>query len=267
VTLGAAAPLRAPPPMVGRAVELLRGALLDDRLVELGWDEDRLVLEPVPEHPSFGFRVCEVQDCSAPRTRRGNVCSTCLQRFERSVAAGRCGDLEVFKRIGRRPSRKPERMCAVCCVEPGHVRPVAGSGLCGTHDSLRKRAGLPFDQFVALDSVVPLATFGVCRRRGCERVAAGSRRLCKACEKQWTKCGPPGPQRVLRRPLHRREASEGRTDLSRRAARAGPVRAVVRRAAVLRAATQRGLARGGVAWSATPALPGSSRCLSLTAAR
>lgn len=191
MTLAAAAALQAPPPSAGRSVELLRGALLEDRLVELGWNEDRLVLEPVPGHPSFGFVVCEVQDCTAPRTRLGNVCSTCLQRFQRSVTKGGCSDLEMFKRIRRQPSRKPERICAVCCVAPDHVRPVAGSGLCGTHDSLRKRAGLPFDQFVALDSVVPLPTFGVCRRRGCERVAVGRRRLCKACEKQWTKRGRP----------------------------------------------------------------------------
>ena len=176
---------------VGRAVQLLHGALVEDLLVELGWEEDGLVLQPVPEHPSFGFQVCEVLDCTAPRTRRGNVCSTCLQRFQRSVTKGGCGDLEAFKRIPRRPSRGPERMCAVCCVAPDHVRPVAGSGLCGAHDALRKRAGLPFDQFVALDNVVPFLTFGVCGRRGCERVAAGRRGLCKACEKQWKQCGRP----------------------------------------------------------------------------
>jgi integrase len=104
---------------------------------------------------------------------------------------GGCRDLDEFKRIGRAPTRRPERMCAVCCVEPDYLRPVAANGLCGAHEALRKRAGLLFDEFVALDSVVPFRTFGVCVRSGCERVAAGRRRLCRACEGQWRQRGRP----------------------------------------------------------------------------
>ncbi len=191
MTLAASALLEAPRSLAGREVELLRGALVDDVLVELGWEADGLVLGPVPGHPSFGFRVCEVQDCTGPSTRQGNVCNTCWQRFERTVAVGSCRDLDEFKRIGRAPTRRPERMCAVCCVEPDYLRPVAANGLCGAHEALRKRSGLLFDEFVALDSVVPFRTFGVCERKGCERVAAGRRRLCRACEGQWRQRGYP----------------------------------------------------------------------------
>jgi integrase len=188
VTLAAVALGESPPSVAGRAVGLLRGALIEDVLVELGWDADELTVHPVAGHPSFGFRVCEVQGCEGLGTHRGKVCCTCRERFKRSVAAGRCGDLDEFKRIGRDPprQRQPERMCAVCCVAPDHLRPAVAGGLCRAHDALRRRVGLALDEFVALDTVVPLRTFGVCQREGCERVAVARRhRLCRPCERQW----------------------------------------------------------------------------------
>ena len=170
-------------------MELLHGALAQDELARLGWDADSLALNPVLGHPSFGFQICEVDGCEGPVRHRGNVCATCFQRFKRAIAAGRCRDLEEFKRIRRDPSRR-KPMCAVCCVPPDHVRPAAGHGLCGVHEAHRKRLGLGVEEFIALDDVVPLRSFGVCRQ-GCDGVAAGRRGLCTACEKLWVKRGRP----------------------------------------------------------------------------
>lgn len=177
----------------GRELELLRGALDEGRLAELGWDSEAMVVRAVLGHPTFGFRVCEVPGCELPALYRGNVCTTCQQRFSKSVAAGRCGDLEEFKRIPREPTgRAPERLCVVCCVRPDHIRPALGNGqLCAAHNGRRKRLGLAVEEFVARDDVVAFGTFGICRREGCERWAATRGGLCRACERAWHSRGRP----------------------------------------------------------------------------
>jgi integrase len=187
----AGAPRVAPSPPVASAVELLRGALDEAVLVELGWDARAVVVHPVLAHPSFGFGVCEVEGCRGPITRKGNVCITCWERFTRHRTGGGCGDLDQFKRIPRRPPRRPERVCAVCRVAPDYVRPAGADGLCSAHHRLRTLRGLTLEEFVALDEVVPLKTFGSCRRDGCGRMAAGRRGLCRACECSWGNRGRP----------------------------------------------------------------------------
>jgi integrase len=190
VSVAASALIDAPARSSDRAIELLRGALVADELEGLGWDPDSMVVNPVLGHPSFGFQICEVDGCDGPVRHRGNICCTCYDRFRRAIAAGRCRDLDEFKRIRRDPSRaKP--MCAVCCVPPDHVRPTAGNGLCLAHEARRKRLGLSVAEFIARGDVVPLRSFGVCRRDGCEGVAAGRRGLCTACEKLWVTRGRP----------------------------------------------------------------------------
>ena len=174
-----------------RAVELLRDALDEKVLVELGWDAQAQLVRRVVEHPSFGLPECEVEGCEGMITRRGNVCLTCWERFERWRAKGRCSDLEEFKRIPRKPPPEPERMCAVCCAPPDHVRPARETGLCSAHDAQRKYRGLTVTEFVAREDVVPLATFGVCRREGCGRLAEGRLGLCKRCNCAWRKRGRP----------------------------------------------------------------------------
>ena len=99
MTTAVAASREAPSLAPRREVELLRGSLDEQLLAELGWDPEPMVVRAVLGHPSFGFRVCEVPGCELPGIYRGNVCTTCHQRFTKSVAAGRCSDLEEFKRI------------------------------------------------------------------------------------------------------------------------------------------------------------------------
>ena len=189
----AVAALREAPSLaLGREVELLRGALDEVLLAELGWDAEAMVVRAVLGHPSFGFRVCEVPGCELPGIYRGNVCTTCYQRFTKAVAAGRCSDLEEFKRVPREPSgRAPERLCVVCCVRPEHMRPAQASGLCAAHNGRRRRLGLTVEEFIARDDVVPFRTFGICQREGCERWAATRGGLCRQCEKVWRHRGCP----------------------------------------------------------------------------
>ena len=180
----AAAPLQAPSVSPEPAIALLRDALDEELLDKLGWDPKGLVLRRVFDHPSFGLPACEVEGCEGMISRCGSVCLTCWYRFERWRANGRCSGLEEFKRIPRQPPPEPPRVCAVCCVEPDHVRPARSSGLCNAHDSQRKHLGLSVEEFLALDGV-PFETFGVCRREGCGRLAAGRRGLCSRCETAW----------------------------------------------------------------------------------
>jgi hypothetical protein len=54
--------LPAAAPSLGEsAVELLRAALKDDVLCDLGWDPQALVVRAVLGHPCFGFEVCDVE--------------------------------------------------------------------------------------------------------------------------------------------------------------------------------------------------------------
>jgi integrase len=191
MTVAVAAPREAPSFSSARAIGLLRDALDEKVLVELGWDAQAQVVRRVVEHPSFGLPECEVEGCEGMITRRGNVCLTCWERFERWRAKGRCSDLEEFKRIPRKPPPEPEGMCAVCCAPPDHVRPARETGLCNAHDAQRKYRGLTVTEFVAREEVVPLATFGVCRRESCGRLAEGRLGLCKRCNCAWRKRGRP----------------------------------------------------------------------------
>jgi integrase len=175
----------------GRAVELVRDALDEKVLVALGWDAQAQVVRRVVNHPSFGLPECEVKGCEGMITRRGNVCLTCWERFERWRAKGRCSDLEQFKRIPRSRPPEPERMCAVCCAPPDHARPARETGLCNAHDAQRRSRGLTVDEFLAREELVPLATFGVCRRERCGRLAEGRLGLCKRCNSAWRKHGRP----------------------------------------------------------------------------
>jgi integrase len=173
-----------------RAEELLREALDEKVLLELGWDAEALVVRRVIEHPSFGVPECEVEGCAGLAAAQGMVCVSCRQRFGRWRTAGRCGDLEEFKRIPRRAPEPPE-LCAVCCVPPDHMRPAHLGGLCRTHATRRSQLGLTVEEYVTLDGVVSLPTFGVCRRTGCGRLAAARVGLCWRCDRAWSGGGRP----------------------------------------------------------------------------
>ena len=192
MTVAVAAAREAPSFSPGREVELLRSALDQELLAELGWDPEAIVVRAVLGHPSFGFAMCEVSGCELPGIYRGNVCTTCHDRFTKAVAAGRCGDLEQFKRIPREPTgRLSERICRVCRVSPDHVRPALANGLCSAHNGRRRYLGLTVEELVARDDVLPYPTFGACRREGCERWADNRRGLCRPCEKVWRSRGCP----------------------------------------------------------------------------
>ena len=183
------APREAPSLPSAREVELLRGALDEELLAELGWDPKAMVVRAVRGHLSFGFVVCEVPGCELPASYSGNICTTCQQRFTAAVAAGRSSDdLEEFKQIPRTPTG---RLCVVCCVPPDHVRPARANGLCNAHEARRKYHGLTVDEFLACDGVGPYPAFGVCGREGCERWADNRLVLCRQCEKVWQSRGRP----------------------------------------------------------------------------
>ena len=191
---GAAAAVRAAPAFAPeRAVELLREALDEQVLCGLGWDAEALVVRRVIEHPSFGVPECEVEGCSGMAATHG-VCVSCRQRFERWRAAGRCADVQEFKRIPRRAVESPE-LCAVCCVPPDHVRPAHLGGLCRSHHTRWQALGVTLEEYVARDGVVPLPSFGVCRRAGCGRLAASSRLWIVLAMRQIVAGSrPPGPR-------------------------------------------------------------------------
>jgi hypothetical protein len=183
-----------------RALELLHEALDEQVLRGLGWDAEALVARRVIEHPSFGVPECEVKGCSGLAATHG-VCVSCRQRFERWRAAGRCADVQEFKRIPRRAVETPD-LCAVCCVPPDHVRPAHLGGLCRSHHTRWKALGLTLQEYVARDGVVPLPSFGDCRRAGCGRLAASSRlRLCWRCDRSWRARGRPDLAAVCADPL------------------------------------------------------------------
>jgi hypothetical protein len=199
------APREAPSSPPAREVELLRGALDEALLAELGWDPKAMVVRAVLKHPSFGFVVCEVPGCELPASYGGNICTTCQQRFTTAVAAGRSnGDLEEFKQIPRTPTgRPPERLCAVCCVPPDCMRPARANGLCNAHEARRKYHGLTVEEFLAGDDLRPYPAFGVCRQEGCERWADNRLVPVQAMRKGVAVSRPPGADSVLRGPLHR----------------------------------------------------------------
>ena len=187
----AAGALRAAPAFAPeRAVELLREALDEQVLRELGWDAEALVMRRVIEHPSFGVPECEVDGCSGLAATHG-VCISCRQRFDRwrrQVGALTCRSSSGSRGV----EVEPPELCAVCCVPPDHVRPAHLGGLCRSHHARWAALGLTLEEYVARDGVVPLPSFGVCRRAGCGRLAASSRlRLCWRCDRSWRARGRP----------------------------------------------------------------------------
>jgi hypothetical protein len=188
----AAGELRLVPTAERRAIELLRAALNAELLSDLGWDPEGMMVHTRPEHVSFGFAACEVRDCELPAIRSQGMCGTCWSRYTKAVARGGGIDVEAFKRIPRRPPRVPERICAVCCMAPDFVRPAERRGLCVTHLAQRKKhEPISLEEFIARDDVRPYPSFGICRRVGCGRWAAGRRQLCDACEACWASRGRP----------------------------------------------------------------------------
>ena len=83
-TVGA---LRAVPEFASeRAVQMLRQALDEQVLRELGWDAEALVVHRVIEHPSFGVPECEVEGCSGLAAD-----ARCLHFVPAAVRAVACG--------------------------------------------------------------------------------------------------------------------------------------------------------------------------------
>jgi hypothetical protein len=171
-------------------IELLRAALAPSVLEGLGWDPKLLVLSPGAEHPSFGYRVCEVVGCELPGTHKDVLCAMCKERWKQRQADDDPIALDAFKAIPRpgrrrRPSQ-PSPLCRVCCVPPLHLRPALVHGLCNAHNEQRIRLGVTSDEFVERDHVAPLEGFGDCARAGCDRLADGpTMRLCSRCEGEW----------------------------------------------------------------------------------
>lgn len=174
-------------------IELLQGALDAGLLAEIGWDPETRLMHPVPEHPVFGYSVCEVVACSRPVRQRGGLCEGCRQRYERGMAAGRIDDLDAFKRTPRPGLRsREEELCLVCRTDPGHYRPALGrTGLCKAHERQRARLGVAVDEFLGRENARPHPTFGECRRRGCGRLARGGEELCEQCAGVWYRRGKP----------------------------------------------------------------------------
>jgi integrase len=174
------------------AIAKLQAALKPQLLAEIGWDPATQVLTFNSGHPVFGYTGCEVAGCNRPQQRNG-LCESCERRLSSATGAGHA-DPEVvaeFKRVPRAPWRGEIPVCRVCCGDP-HTRPAqAGSSLCRAHTLTARKRGLSDAGLAAQEEVVPLPTFGTCKRAQCGRLAAYGTGLCDRCYSAWRHRGKP----------------------------------------------------------------------------
>ncbi|MEU6960969.1 tyrosine-type recombinase/integrase [Streptomyces chrestomyceticus] len=138
-------------------------------LVEIGWDADRLVLTPPPDHLQVGTPACVVAECEAPRTRTGGLCVACCYRQRKSGMP-----LEEFVARPRRGRRTGVDPCAVTdCPRPWKT---SREPICDAHSYQRKEIyRLSLEEFLRHPEVVPLPSFGPCMVASCTRDSVGAR--------------------------------------------------------------------------------------------
>jgi integrase len=139
-------------------------ALIDPGfLTETGWDPDRLVLAPPPDHRLLVRPVCRAEGCSTTAPARARVCTGCRRRLtEHGLGAD-----EIASLPGReQPLRGPG-----ACVVDGCVREWVSSRalLCRSHAELQHRLGLTVAQLRAHPLARPLPGCGPCAVAACPR--------------------------------------------------------------------------------------------------
>ncbi len=172
----------------------LREVLDPKLLADAGWDWARQVLVPPVDHPTFGYRRCEVADCGRPgfrvEGREASLCAGCRKIWHRAGDT----DLEAFV-LAPTPRRQRRGEPPPCSV-PGCAWTRWGSPFCWKHQMQRRkrshRAGRPLtdEEFVTLPGVKALENIGRCRVAACERLAGHPTRvLCRAHDHRWRTAG------------------------------------------------------------------------------
>ncbi|WP_406046957.1 hypothetical protein [Kribbella sp. NBC_00889] len=165
-------------------------ALLDPVFLSgAGWDAERALLRPSPDHRLLGWSHCSVPGCTVETSNQ--LCTGCRHRQTDS-------GLSPEQFIASSPAKKyggaegrwllDERLCRVDgCQRPMHARTV---GLCNSH-ALRCRdlfgrldpADVPL--FLDRSDVRPFQSFGSCRVAACLRLAYNSAGLCLLHSQRW----------------------------------------------------------------------------------
>jgi integrase len=180
------------------AVARLRAVVDLQALIEVGYDPDRQVFAPSPDHPIFGFTECVVAECSGLAAQAGRLCRLCARRWRGARSDGM--SLEQFVAVPRLrvvQGRSREVLCRVCCVA-GFERPACGPlGLCLLCAKSFRRSGVEsVDEWISGGQLSkgaparPRPTYGRCER--CGRLAAHPRPLsCVPCQLTWRRAGEP----------------------------------------------------------------------------
>ena len=151
------------------------GAIDEEFLALMSWDPDRQSVTFPRGHPLLGRRECLVPGCDDNGTQRGRFCVTCKAQWESTVGV----PLDEFLATPREIKRG--RGVADCSVG-GCGRPARSLGgrLCDAHAYQRENIfRLPFEEFLAHPSVVPLPSFGPCQAAACTRSRDGYSPFCR----------------------------------------------------------------------------------------
>jgi hypothetical protein len=133
----------------------LLAAITPEFASTIGWDpEQRLIVFP-QNHPTLGWKVCEISGCTKARTSATGLCATCHHRW---ISRGR-PDLEGFK---TEPKGYQRAVGVQRCVVPRCERPwkSRASQLCLAHDVQRRDLGVGLEEFVAHPAVAPHCSLG-----------------------------------------------------------------------------------------------------------
>jgi hypothetical protein len=132
-------------------------------LAEMGWDPDRLVLNPPDGHRLVIRAVCRVEGCSNTATAAGRICVSCRRRLQ----APGLGEAAVVS-LGppRRPRRAPQRRLVAGC---GREQVSGPAGLCRSHLDQRTALGVSAEAFFVHPAVAALEPTGPCLVAACPR--------------------------------------------------------------------------------------------------
>jgi len=155
---------------------------LDDAfLAGAGWDPDRQVLTPPPQHPTLGYTVCMVAECNVVTKARHKLCHACENRWRTSGLAW-----PAFLTV---PPVRERTLGEFICEVGGCDRPrrTVRASLCDAHHAQHTGPfkGLAIEEFLVHPAVRPFPSFGDCRVPSCIRRAKGHRGLCHPHAQRW----------------------------------------------------------------------------------
>lgn len=134
-------------------------------LAEAGWDAERLVLYPPPQHRLLGRKVCRAEGCSTTATDRSRVCASCRRRLaERGLTLDQLALLpaRAIERSGRGPGACRVRDCA-------RQWAASADGLCQAHRAQQRSLGVGVEQFLVHPQTLPLGPGELCLVPACTR--------------------------------------------------------------------------------------------------